>query len=298
MAKPTKRATKRASRSTAKSRATSKALGASSASSTPARKTAAARSPAKKPTSSKRKRSSAKKEKCFIISPFGSWFDRYYDEIYVPAVEAAGLDPVRADDLYRPSAIMHDIWGFVRTSRVMVADLTDKNPNVFYELGLAHAVGKPVILLTQEFEDIPFDLRSLRVIQYSVEDPVWGATLKKDIQRALLETLADPTEAILAPFLHQKVDKTPSVSSEDKRFLELEQMVASLRTEVARSSRGNNIGPDEARHLIQRYLDQGMPHEMVIRRVRPLGPPPSWIEKEIATYLGTGLKSPRKRSSG
>ncbi len=101
------------------------------------------------------------KDTCFVISPFGGWNDRYYSEIYRPAVEGAGLDPKRADDLYRPSAIVHDIWAYVKTSRVMLGDLTGKNPNVFYELGLAHAVGKPVVMVTQSIEDVPFDLRAL-----------------------------------------------------------------------------------------------------------------------------------------
>lgn len=110
------------------------------------------------------KGSQAHKDICFIICPFGGWNDSYCEEIFGPAVESAGLEPKRADDLYRPSAIVHDIWDYVKKSRVMLAELTGKNPNVLYELGLAHAVGKPVIMVTQSMEDVPFDLRSLRVL--------------------------------------------------------------------------------------------------------------------------------------
>ncbi|HYN16177.1 MAG TPA: hypothetical protein VES66_10375, partial [Terriglobales bacterium] len=105
------------------------------------------------------------------------------------------MDPKRADDIYRPSAIVHDIWAYVKTSRVMLADLTGKNPNVFYELGLAHAVGKPVIMVTQSMEDVPFDLRALRVIEYDVENPEWGQVLREKIGRALGEVLAAPEQA-------------------------------------------------------------------------------------------------------
>src|ERR1044071_4330712 len=90
---------------------------------------------------------SANKETCFIIMPFGEWFDYYHDTIYVPAIESTGLIPRRADDLYRPSSIVNDIWALTQQAKVILADLSGKNPNVFYELGLAHAVAKPAILV-------------------------------------------------------------------------------------------------------------------------------------------------------
>jgi hypothetical protein len=54
------------------------------------------------------------------------------------------------------------------SARLIVADCTDRNPNVFYEIGLAHTIGKPTILLTQKSEDVPFDLRHLRYIEYQL----------------------------------------------------------------------------------------------------------------------------------
>ncbi len=54
-----------------------------------------------------------------------------------------------------------------QASRFIIANLTKKNPNVFYELGIAHAIGKEVILITQTMEDVPFDLKALRCIVYS-----------------------------------------------------------------------------------------------------------------------------------
>src|SRR4051812_22114390 len=107
----------------------------------------------KKPAKSKSNKKNKSKGTCFVIAPFGGWNDRYYDEVFRAAVQKVGLTPARADDLYRPSAIVNDIWGFVRSSKVLLADLTGKNPNVFYELGLAHASQKPVVLLTQAIED-------------------------------------------------------------------------------------------------------------------------------------------------
>ena len=63
--------------------------------------------------------------------------------------------------------IVEDIWKALLTSQYVVADVTGKNSNVYYELGIAHTLGKKVILLTQEISDIPFDTRHLRHIVYS-----------------------------------------------------------------------------------------------------------------------------------
>ena len=74
--------------------------------------------------------------------PFGGWLDDYYQDIYCPAINAAGLEPHRADDLFRPSTIVTDIWVYTKKARLILADLSGKNPNVFYELGLAHALAE------------------------------------------------------------------------------------------------------------------------------------------------------------
>jgi len=94
------------------------------------------------------------KPNCFIIMPFGGWFDKYYSEIYTPAIEDAGFEAKRADDLYRPGNIVNDIWNYTKDANVILADLTNKNPNVFYELGLAHAITKPAILITASMDDV------------------------------------------------------------------------------------------------------------------------------------------------
>jgi hypothetical protein len=114
--------------------------------------------------------------------PFGGWLDDYYTSIYCPAIEAAGLEPHRADDLFTPSTITNDIWAYTKKAKVVLADLTGKNPNVFYELGLAHALGRPAILISESLEDIPFDLRALRIILYDKNAPDWGRILKEKIE--------------------------------------------------------------------------------------------------------------------
>lgn len=233
----------------------------------------------------------AKKDRdiCFVISPFGGWYDKYFDDVYAPAIDAADLDPRRVDDWYRPSAIVQDIWGLVSSCRVMLADLTGKNTNVFYELGLAHAVGKPVVLLTQDLADVPFDLQSLRVLVYKLEDPTWAEDLRSGITQALREVLDDPAEAILTPFVKQTVEKKPHISSEDRRLLRLQREVTALSSQMDEVLRGSprtrsrrrDIGPAAAEAVIREFLDEGMPTRLIVERVAELGPPPDWILERV-----------------
>jgi hypothetical protein len=77
-----------------------------------------------------------------------------------------GLRCRRADDIWESPAVIQDVVTLIDRSNVVICDCTGRNPNVFYEIGIAHALGKEVILITQAEADIPFDLRHLRFVQY------------------------------------------------------------------------------------------------------------------------------------
>ena len=62
--------------------------------------------------------------------------------------------------------MMQDVVSLIDRSRVIICDCSTRNPNVFYEIGIAHTLGREVILITQSETDIPFDLRHLRYVQY------------------------------------------------------------------------------------------------------------------------------------
>jgi len=128
------------------------------------KKKAAKKATKKKAVKKKPIKNSPPTDTCFVIMPFGGWLDIYYDSVFKPAISKAGLLPRRADDIYKPSIIVDDIWNLTLDSKVLLADLTGKNPNVLYEFGLAHACCKPVVIVTESIEDVPFDLRSLRII--------------------------------------------------------------------------------------------------------------------------------------
>jgi hypothetical protein len=118
---------------------------------------------------------------CFVLMPFDKKFQPLYDDQVRPSVEAAGLRCERADDIRGTNVITWDIWEKINRARFLIAELTDRNPNVFYELGLAHALSKDVILITQSMEFVPFDLKSLRCIPYEFT-PRGVQTLEKAIR--------------------------------------------------------------------------------------------------------------------
>jgi len=107
-------------------------------------------------------------KKAFVLMPFAEELSEVYKYLISEGLAAAGYETKRADDILSQNNIIGDIVEGIATSDLIVADLTGANPNVYYELGIAHALNKKVILLTQDIDELPFDLRSYRVISYSV----------------------------------------------------------------------------------------------------------------------------------
>lgn len=100
-----------------------------------------------------------------FMMPFSPAFTSVYKDLKL-VLEADGYQCQRADDMWENSHIMDDIIELICTSAVIVCDLSTKNSNVFYETGIAHALSKEVILITQSKDDVPFDLGSIRYLPY------------------------------------------------------------------------------------------------------------------------------------
>jgi hypothetical protein len=99
------------------------------------------------------------------MMPFDAEFDAVHKSIQ-KASENLGLWCKRADNFWERPAIIQDVVALIDRSRIVVCDCTGRNPNVFYEAGIAHTLGREVILITQHKQDIPFDLHHLRYIHY------------------------------------------------------------------------------------------------------------------------------------
>jgi hypothetical protein len=167
--------------------------------------------------------------KCFVIMPFGDpekdpeearKLENIYSQWIKPTIEGIELpeNPSeiihchRADKEPRPGEIITHVIENLVGADIVVADLSRKNPNVFYELGVRHTVANNTILIADSIDDIPFDLRGLRAISYKY-DPEGMLRFKKDLENAVRSIITGP----------QKIDNPV------RRFLytrEVEKIVA------------------------------------------------------------------------
>jgi len=103
------------------------------------------------------------------MMPFDASFAPVYRAIEAAAAEA-NLKCNRADNIWEHHTVIQDVVSLIDRSRIVVCDLSGRNPNVFYEAGIAHTLGREVILITRQPEDVPFDLRHIRYIHYLNND--------------------------------------------------------------------------------------------------------------------------------
>jgi len=99
------------------------------------------------------------------MMPFLKEFDDVHQTIQ-NSCENVGLNSKRVDNMWDNSVVVQDIFDLICKSSIVIADFSKKNPNVFYEVGIAHTLGKEVIPIVQNIEDIPFDLGHHRVLKY------------------------------------------------------------------------------------------------------------------------------------
>jgi hypothetical protein len=102
---------------------------------------------------------------CFVLMPFKEVWSRATWGTIRSALAHYGVTCRRADD-FHGQIIIEDIWKAINDASLIIADVTRRNANVFYELGIAHTLGKDVLLLTQSTGDIPFDTNRFRHIVY------------------------------------------------------------------------------------------------------------------------------------
>jgi sugar/nucleoside kinase (ribokinase family) len=103
----------------------------------------------------------------FMLMPFSDPFKEIYSKHIKNLLLTLDLSSGTAGDIFNNQTIIGDIWESIKNTKIIIADFTNKNPNVFYEVGLAHSIGKDTILITQDLNDIPFDLRAIRIIEYA-----------------------------------------------------------------------------------------------------------------------------------
>jgi hypothetical protein len=100
-----------------------------------------------------------------VMMPFAPEFEAVFRAIEAAAIRA-GLRCLRVKDIWEHSTIIQDVFSLIFRSRIVVCDFSGRNPNVFYEAGIAHTLGKHVVPITQSGGDIPFDLQHHRYLSY------------------------------------------------------------------------------------------------------------------------------------
>jgi len=104
----------------------------------------------------------------FVLMPFDASFTDVYDTLVKRPLEGIGFEVRRADSLFNQQQILKDVVKGIADATLVIADVTGLNENVLYELGLAHALGKRTVMITQALDELPFDLRPYRANEYSV----------------------------------------------------------------------------------------------------------------------------------
>lgn len=151
----------------------------------------------------------------FVIMPFDPEFEAVYSDLIKPSLENSGYEVNRADSLMNQQNILKDIIRQIANADLVVAELTALNPNVFYELGIAHALRKRTVLLTQSIDDLPFDLRSYRVVSYSIRFDEIGKLAEA------LTTIAEKATSGIIDFSNPVIDFLPSDFSSPQQGTQL-----------------------------------------------------------------------------
>lgn len=132
----------------------------------------------------------------FMIMPFREPYNSVYTEVIRPLAANLNMTIKRGDEFASTrGSIMQEVWAALNSCRLVIAETTMINANVYYELGISHTLGKPTILLTQtkEVEELPFDIRGLRFIVY--EDSIVGSqALEQQLRKTIIWLMNDLEE--------------------------------------------------------------------------------------------------------
>lgn len=129
---------------------------------------------------------SAEKPQVFIVMQFTEEYNHLYREVIMPVCIEFGYEVIRADNIYTNSLIVEDIAQSIRGASLVIADVTPNNANVYYEVGFAHGIQKPTILLSdRKREKLPFDISGFRLIFY--DNSIAG---KSEVETALRKHLS------------------------------------------------------------------------------------------------------------
>ncbi|MDD5063575.1 MAG: hypothetical protein PHQ35_02295 [Phycisphaerae bacterium] len=204
----------------------------------------------------------AKKKTCFVIAPIGDdesetrkRSDQILKHVISPPLDECGYKAVRADKIEKPGVITSQVIQHVVEDPLVIADLTGRNPNVFYELAIRHAIRKPFIQIIQKGERIPFDIAGTRTIYIDHRDLDSVGQAKNEI-KSQIKTLEEDASQIETP-ISVSLDLQLLRKSDDPEQRSLADIMAALT--------------DLPSRIEQRFLERGEPvHKRKFRRIHPM----------------------------
>lgn len=131
---------------------------------------------------------------CFVIQPFNDLYNKRFFDLYKPAIENAGMEPYRVDQDSSATVLVEAIEKNIKRAAVCLADITEDNPNVWYELGFAYAAGRPVVMACSDSREkegkrFPFDIQHRAIVTYKTESPRDFEAFKDALTRRLQSML-------------------------------------------------------------------------------------------------------------
>lgn len=180
------------------------------------------------------------KKDCFVIAPIGEAdsetrkrSDQVLKHVISPAVDECGYKATRADQISEPGMITSQVIQHIVEDPLVIADLTERNPNVFYELAIRHAIRKPLVQLIKKGEQIPFDVAGTRTIHLDHRDLDSVEEAKKEIiaQVKSLEKDSSTLETPISVSLDLQILRQ-SDNPEQRSLADVLSVISELRNSV------------------------------------------------------------------
>jgi hypothetical protein len=206
---------------------------------------------------------------CFVIMPIGEESsdtrrrsDQVLKHIIKPAAESCGYAAIRADEIDKPGLITSQVIQRVIDDPLVIADLSETNPNVFYELAIRHAIRKPLVQIIEKGQRIPFDVAGTRTVHVDHRDLDSVSSAKEEIIRQIKQLEADPNDLETPISISRDLQiLKQSDNPKDRGIADLLSVISEMRTEQTKVLDGmDKSSSEKISHLVRRmddYLDDG-----------------------------------------
>lgn len=187
-------------------------------------------------------------EECFFIAPIGDEGSEVRDRsdgvmeyIVAPAAQQHALETVRADKIAKPGQITRQVIEHVVGARAAVVDLTEANPNVYYEMAVRHTAQLPTVLIAQDGEKLPFDIAQMRTIFFDHTSLKSAAECRAEIAKHLGEALGGEVDSPIAASV--AVQRLESGTPQERVLAQLVENTDEIRLRM-RQLESSRLGPD------------------------------------------------------